>query len=176
MLEQKGNAVLNAFLALRGLPWKLIGLAALGLALVSALAALKMERLHSAKLSAQIAACSEARKADRAAYEAAQAKAAQQNLEHVSRKENQQKVANNEATRNLNAHLEQLRRELRSNAAPQGHPGSPKVPQAGDPPGTPDSPGVYLTPEEHLRAAEDETRHAELVALVEQLIRITNEE
>jgi hypothetical protein len=49
-------------LALRALPWRLIGYASLGLVIVSLFVALKLERAHSAKLSAQLHAITSAQK------------------------------------------------------------------------------------------------------------------
>lgn len=166
------NSMLNAFLALRALPWKAIGLGALALAFLALFVALKMERAHSAKLQSQVIACSEARKADRSAYEAAQAKAAADNLSHVRQVENQQRRINEETVSDLNARLERLRRELRSQgtAADQSPANGAGSSEGSGGPATPSEARLCFAPSVILRAAENEERHDQLITLVERLI------
>lgn len=163
--------MLETWLAFKALPWKLIGYCALGMALVLMYAALRIEQAQNVKLKAQIEKCADARKADRATYEKAQADAKAKNLEDVRQREANQQRLNDETVSNLNARLERLRSELRQRAsAPQGHPGQPGPPEAGSGSGAAEAPGVCLTPEEHVRAAENEERHDQLITLIERLI------
>src|SRR6185369_14826758 len=74
-------------LALKALPWKLIGLAALGLFIGGLFLALKMEQSQNAKLKAQLHECSSLRAQDRTNYIAAQKAAddlAKQNVQRVT--------------------------------------------------------------------------------------------
>jgi hypothetical protein len=151
--------------------------AAIVLALVIALAVqtvriegFRVWPLSHKGLKAQRDEAVDGRKADRSAYEAAQAKAKADNLEHVRKIETEQKVINDEVTRDLNARLERLRSELRRHPAAGGSSGGPGVSQTGNQPGAPEEAGVCLTPEELLRGAENEERHDQLITLVERLI------
>jgi hypothetical protein len=139
------------------LPWRLIGIAAIGFLILALGVALKMERTQNAKLKAQIAACVEARKADRATYERAQVEAALANKRQVEKIEQQQQDITNEVSSDLHARLERLRRELRAQgSAPDGAPGSPGAGPIPEAPGGADGQAVCLAPDKFLRAAENE--------------------
>lgn len=149
-------------LALRMGPWLAI------LILIGALA-VQTDRLHGAQDARDN--CKQGRVLDRQGYEQAQREAAAKNKAQVAQIEKQQQEANDEVTRNLHSRLEQLRRELRSQAGTaQGSAGGPGVPQAGGQPGTAQAAGVCLTAEEHVRAAESEERHDQLITLIERMV------
>lgn len=124
------------------------------------------------KFQRQLIECSQGRKADREAYEAAQREAERRNRAKVNEIERQQEQITDETTRDLNARLERLRRELRDKAAGSapGRSGSPAVPAT--PQGTDAAPRVCLTPEELLRAAENEERHDQLITWLEKQLGI----
>jgi hypothetical protein len=168
--------MLNAFLALRALPWKAIGLGALALAFLSLIAALKMERAHSAKLQSQVIACSEARKADRSAYEAAQAKAAADNLSHVRKVESEQQRISDARESNYRAELARLHAigvRQQTPSAPQGHPGSPGTPQVPAAPGGPDGAAQVCVPaSDALSSAETELKLLHLQAWIADQLKI----
>lgn len=154
----------------RGLPWKLIGFAALALMVAALVVALKMERQHSGKLKVQVEKVVEAREADRRAYAAAQREAAERNRAQVARIEQQQEKVSREIQSNLGTRLERLRGELRKQAAAargSSRPGG--LPAGGDTAGGADeAPGLCLAPADVLRAAENEERHDRLIDWVEQ--------
>jgi hypothetical protein len=136
---------------------------------------LKIDGFRSELFDAKAAAvtCQNLRFAEHEAYRATQAEAAAKNKAHVAQIEKQQQEANNEVTSNLHSRIEQLRRELRDKARPtaQGSAGGSGLPQAGGEPGTAPAPGVCLTPEEHVSAAESEERHDQLITLIERLTK-----
>jgi hypothetical protein len=163
---------MGALLALRALPWRLIGYAALALFIASLMVALKIERTQNDKLKAQITACAEGRQADRTAYEQAQKAAAEKNKATVARIESEQERINDEVESNLTARLERLRRELRAQAAPGSAGGTPTGPD-GKTPGVPaPAAGVCLTPQEHVSAAESEERHDQLITWIEKQLGV----
>ena len=102
---------------LKGLPWKLIGIAGLALAFMLMFAALKMEKAHSAKLQNQIMRCTDQRTADRDAYFKAQADAKAMNLAQVKAVEQRQKGITDAVSKDLEARLVRLRYELRAKPA-----------------------------------------------------------
>lgn len=149
-------------------------LACLGLALFAGLQTIRVsaERRHSAKVEAQIVKCEAARHADREAYAKAQADAQAKNRADVERTKQQQKEISDATVANLNARLERLRRELSASAA-QGAPGHPGLSENGNPaPRADGQAGVCLTPEELLRAAENEERHDRLIDWVERQSKV----
>jgi hypothetical protein len=153
--------MLNAWLAFRAFPWKTIGFAALGLMLASALIALKIERSTSAKLSAQIEKCVEARKADRSAYEKAQAQAKADNLIQVRKIETEQKAKSDAIQSRWDADRARLAELMRVKGTttvkgPAGPAGSPAVPGTS---GGSDGAGAVCIPEgDALSAAENELK------------------
>lgn len=160
-------------LALRALPWKVIGFSALGLALVLMFAALKMERAHSARLKAQIAACSEGRKADRASYEQAQKLAAESNKLQVQRIEQEQGARSNAIQSRWNTDRARLAELMRK--APPAAPGSAQGPGAGpvpDPAGGPDGVRVCLVEGDALSAARNELRLFYLQEWVREQLKV----
>jgi small-conductance mechanosensitive channel len=161
-------------LALKALPWKLIGLAALGMFIGGLFLALKMEQSQNAKLKAQLHECTSLRAQDRTNYIAAQKAAEAENKAQVQSIESQYQRNNDEAVANLNARLERLRRELSQGgtAAPQSHPVKPGLPQAGDPTPAPGATGVCYPPEVILRAAENEERFDELITLIQKQMNV----
>jgi hypothetical protein len=152
---------------LKAAPWVII------LALFAGIAVLS-DRLKAAH--AETEACEQARKADRQSYIAAQAQAKANNLQQVRTIEQKQEANNGQAISNLRTDLERIRRELRTPAGTdKGPAGSAGTPEADSPGGTSDPSCLHLTPEERLRGAEDEARHAELVNLIKQAKRLLNE-
>jgi hypothetical protein len=152
------------FLALKALPWRLIGWCALGLAFVGMLTALRLTQAQNGKLKAQLHECTIGRQSDRISYEQAQKTAEALNRAQVERVKSQQQRITDDVEANLSARLERLRRELRSNTAPQSAPVSPNPSLTG-----PASEGpaptarLCLSTEELLRAAENEERHDQLI-------------
>lgn len=167
-------ALKAAPLAFKALPWKLIGLCALGLFIASLIAALMIERRQSDKLKAQVEACAEARKADRETYARGQAEAALKNKEQVHRIKSAQEKINAEVSSDLHSRLERLRRELQQKAAAAG--GAAKGPGAsanGKPTGgTDEAAMVCFAPGELLRAAENEERHDQLISWLEKQLAV----
>jgi len=114
------------------------------------------------------------RLADRQAYAKAQADAKAANLAHVTDVEAQQKRISDERLKDANDRLARLADELRARGpAAQGSSGRtspPKVP--GSASGTPQTPGLCLSPEQLLRAAQDEERHDQLITWIEQQMKV----
>lgn len=164
------------FAALKAMPWKLIGFAALGLFVVGLMLALNIERVQNGKLKAQIEQCTEARAADRRSYEGAQKLAAAQNQADVARIEKDQDHVTQEVERNLNARLAELRRQLvhSGQAAAIGGPRgqSPTGADGKSGAGIAEAAGLCLATSELLSAAESEERHDRLIDWVEQQLRI----
>jgi hypothetical protein len=146
------------------------------LIILALIAALAIQGSRVSNLQEKLAGCQQGRAADRATYEAAQAQAAEKNRAQVRTIEQKQEAANAQAVSNLSARLERLRSELRaSTGASKGGAGSAGLSEAGGGSSAPGASGLCLTPEELLHGASNEERHDELITLVEQLIRITNE-
>jgi hypothetical protein len=94
------------------------------------------------------------------------------NEQQIQRIERDQEKVNETRLADLTARLERLRSELRSKAAPR-NPGSPQAGPDGKAPGGADGEaGLCLTPEELLRAAENEERHDQLISWIEQQLKI----
>jgi hypothetical protein len=114
------------------------------------------------------------RLADRTAYETAQKQAQAQNKAHVAAVEAQQKRISDERLKDANARLTRLADELRARGpAAQGFAhgaGSPALP--GSASGTSSAAGLCLSPEQLLRAAQDEERHDQLIQWIEQQMRV----
>lgn len=152
---------------LKAAPWIII------LALLGTITVFN-DRLKAAHAATE--ACEQARAADHARYESAQASAKAKNIEQVRTIEQKQEANSGQAISNLRTDLERIRRELRTPAGTaKGAAGSAGSPQADSPGGASDPSCLHLTPEERLRGAEDEARHAELVNLVKQAQRLLNE-
>lgn len=162
-------------LKLKALPWGMIGIAALGMFVAGLMLALKLERTQNGKLKAQIEKCSEARRADRATYERAQAEAALKNKAQVQRIEKKQQEITDEVSSDLTARLERLRRELRDKR-PSAAGGSPGRAGAGSVPAAPggvdEAAGLCLAPGELLSAAESEERHDRLIDWIEKQLAV----
>ena len=168
------HTALAVWAGLRAIPWKLVGFAALGLALALMFAALKAERSHSAKLQAQIEKCAEARKADRAAYESAQAKAKADNLIQVRKIEEQQRERTDAIQSRWDADRARLAELMRvkGTAAPKGPTGpagSPAVPGTA---GGPDDAQVCIPEGDALSAAENELKLFYLQEWVREQLRV----
>ena len=165
-------------LAAKALPWKLIGFCALGMLVAGLFLALKLERTQNDKLKAQIEKCSEARRADRATYQRAQAEASLLNKAQVQRIEKKQQEITNEVSSDLNARLERLRREL-SKPRPSAAGGSPGSAGAGPDgesrPGSDEEAGLCLAPDELLSAAESEERHDRLIDWIEKQLKVVRQ-
>jgi hypothetical protein len=114
------------------------------------------------------------RLADRTAYTNAQAAAAAQNKAHVADVEAQQQRISDERLKDANDRLARLAGELRARGpAAQGHSsgaGSPALP--GSASGVDAAPGLCLSSEQLLRAAQDEERHAQLIQWIEQQLKV----
>ena len=167
------HTALAVWAGLRAIPWKLVGFAALGLALALMFAALKAERSHSAKLQAQIEKCAEARKADRAAYEAAQSKAKADNLIQVRKIEEQQRGKTNEIQSRWDAdraRLAELMRVKPTVKGPAGPAGSPAVPGTA---GGPDDAQVCIPEGDALSAAENELKLYYLQEWIREQLRVS---
>jgi hypothetical protein len=106
-----------------------------------------------------------ARVLDQKAYRQAQADAAAKNKADIAAAAQKQKDISNAQVATLNDRLARLSDELRARGpAAQSHPVEPGVPQTGNAsPGTPGAPGLCLSPDQLLRAAQDEERHNELI-------------
>jgi acyl-coenzyme A synthetase/AMP-(fatty) acid ligase len=132
------------------------------------------EQRHAHKVEAQLSKCTAAREADRRAYAKAQADAAAKNKAHVAEVEAQQKRITDETVASLNDRLSRLAGELRAHGpAAQSHPngaGSPALPKPAS--GTSEAPGLCLSPEQLLRAAQDEERHDQIIQWIEQQMTI----
>lgn len=103
------------------------------------------------------------RREDRAAYENAQRLASEKNKAHVQRIEAEQERINREAQSTLADRLERIRSELRQQAA-RGSAGGSGLPQSSEAPCRAADPAwMCLSPEERLRAAENEERHESLI-------------
>jgi hypothetical protein len=170
-----GNAVLKAVLA-----WlskrSLAELGCLALALICLLqfTALRSEKRHGEKLQGQLTKCAQGREADRTAYAKAQADAAAKNRAHVADVEAKQKRITDETVASLNDRLSRLSGELHAHGpAAQGHvngAGPSALPKPAS--GTPETPGLCLSPEQLLRAAQDEERHDQLIQWIEQQMKV----
>ena len=103
--------------------------------------------------------------ADRKSYEQAQKDAAELNRKQVQQIQQKQEAITNEVKSTLTARLELIRSELRK--APSAAPGSPQGPGTGEAGSAPcratDPAWMCLSPEERLRAAENEERHDQLI-------------
>ena len=147
--------------------WQLL---CIGLALFAGIQTMRVwaEQRHSAKVESQLTKCNSARRADRLAYERAQADAQAINQHQIQRTKQKQEAITDEVRTDLNSRLERLRRELRS-PAPQSAPKGPGAGQASPAPGgaSPKA-GLCLSPSELLRAAENEERHDQLITWIER--------
>ena len=123
----------------------------------------KAEQRRAHKVEQRLSKSEAARKADRDAYTKAQAAAALANKAQVVRVKKQQQEITDATVSRLNSRLELIRGELRKPAS-QGVSGSAG---AGDPGQTPcrttSAAWLCLSPEDRLRAAENEERHDELI-------------
>ena len=151
-----------------------IGCIVLGIACLVLFVANGAEKRHSVKLQTQLTKCSQGRDADRLAYRKAQADAAAKNKAHVADVEAKQKRITDETVASLNDRLSRLTGELRAHGpAAQSHPngaGSPALPKPAS--GTSETPGLCLSSEQLLRAAQDEERHDQLIDWVEQQMKV----
>lgn len=114
------------------------------------------------------------RMADRAAYAQAQKDAAQANKAQVAKVEQQQQKVTSDVESDYQRKLDALRRELRAQpkAAP-GAAGSAGLSQVPDSAGGPaPEAGMPLSPDERLRAAENELQLDELITWVEQQMKV----
>jgi hypothetical protein len=111
-------------------------------------------------------------RAERDSLIAAAKEAERLNKEQVSRIVNEQDRISKDVEADLTARLERLRRELRAkanNGNPQGTGASPD----GKAPGTVvGEAGLCSSPEQLLRAAENEERHDQLITWVEQQLKV----
>jgi hypothetical protein len=149
-------------------------LACIALALVCLVqfVALKAEKRHSAKLQAQVEKCTKARATDKAAYEQAQKDASAKNIAHVEQIQRKQEAITNEVKSDLNSRLERIRRELHDHPALKGSAGGTDLPKSGPAPCRAVSAAwLCVSPEERLRAAENEERHDQLINWVERQSR-----
>jgi hypothetical protein len=160
--------------ALKALNWRMLGLCAAAFAILALFAHDRIQVAKVGKLKAQVEQCASDRRADRRAYEDAQAAAALKNKAEVARIEKEQGNVTNEVSRNLNLRLERLRRELQQKAPAAG--GSSRGPAAGADgkprAGADEEAGLCLAPDELLRAAESEERHDRLIDWIEQQLKI----
>lgn len=170
-----GKAVLTAvltWLSKRSLAE--IGCIVLGLACLVLFVAHRSEQRHAAKLETQLSKCTEGRKADRDAYAKAQSDAAAKNKAHVADVEAQQKRISDARLKDANDRLSRLAGELRARGpAAQGAAngaGSPTVPNPAS--GADAAPGLCLSPDQLLRAAQDEERHSQLIQWIEEQLKI----
>jgi hypothetical protein len=160
-------------LALRALPWKLIGLSALALAFLGLVAALKIERSQNAKLQAQIELVQAARVADELAYKAAQAESARLNLEQVRKVEQRQSEINDELQSSWNADRARLADIMRSKGgANQGSAKPAALPRVPTTPGGPNDLRVCLAEGDALSAAQNELRLFYLQEWVREQLKI----
>lgn len=162
-----------ALLFLRG-NWKLVGLGLLVLTLAIQTVRLghRTNQLEAARIN--LNECREGRKADREAYRQAQADAKAKNEAEVRRIETEQQRITDDVESNLGARLERLRRELRAkDAAPQGSASGPETGRVPETPGGTDgAPRLCSSPEQLLRAAENEERHDQLISWVERQLGV----
>lgn len=162
-------------LALKALPWKLVGWCALGLFVAALFVALKMEQAHSAKLAAQLHECTTLRQSDRDSYAKAQADAATANRAQVAKVEQQQKEITHEVATDYARQLADLRNRLRPQTPPAapGATNSPGLSAIRDPAaGANGSPPMPLPPAELLRAAENELQLDQLISWVERQTKV----
>jgi hypothetical protein len=127
--------------------------------------ALKLERIHSHKLAQRNAELTELRAQDKANYENAQRSAKALNDAQIQRVKAQQEQITHEVTSNLNARLESIRGELQREAeAARRAAGRPPAGVSSDAPCRAVDPAwMCLSPQEHVRAAENEERHDQLI-------------
>jgi hypothetical protein len=157
------------FLALKALPWRLIGWCALGLAFVGMLTALRLTQAQNGKLKAQLHECTIGRQSDRISYEQAQKTAEALNKAHVET-ENKLRSQINEASRHsFTADRDRLRAQSGAAQGSAGSAGLPSIPKAA--PGTPPE-VLSLPPAELLRAQELELQLNALVDWVEQQMKV----
>ena len=159
------------------LPWRLIGIAAIGFLILALGVALKMERTQNAKLKAQITACVEARKADRATYEKAQAQAALQNKQQVDRIKGDQERVNDETKAKYERDLARLRAgglrpEYAAPASPSQGSGTGPVPDAT---GGADAETVPVPRTVILQAAEGELRCNALIDWINSQVAVSRD-
>lgn len=166
---------MGAILALKAMPWRLIGMAALALFIAALMGALKIERAQNGKLKSQIERVTEARAADRAAYEAAQKLAETRNRAKVAEIELEQERITADATQSLSARLERLRRELRQTPSPApgaaGRPGSPA--DGTTPGGTPGEAQVCIPTSKYVLGAEYEEKLDQWITWYERQLGVT---
>jgi hypothetical protein len=149
----------------QAVPWKLIFDFSIALAFLVVLAwGLRVNDLRGRWLH-QYQSEHAARANDLKVYRQAQANAAAKNKADVAAAAQKQKDISNAQVATLNDRLARLSDELRARGpAAQSHPVEPGVPQTGNAsPGTPGAPGLCLSPDQLLRAAQDEERHNELI-------------
>jgi hypothetical protein len=144
---------------------------ALAIALAVDHGALLVSHHETASWKKQFNAEHGARKADQDAYRKAQADAQALNQAQVSKAKLHQQEISNAIVARLNDDIARLRRELSQGgaSAPQSHPVRPAAGNPGGPSAaTPGEAGLCLSPEELLRAAENEERHDRLIDWVEE--------
>jgi hypothetical protein len=140
-------------LALRLGPW-------LAILMLLGVVAFQNDKIHD--WHQQSDRCAEARKADRATYEAAQAEAARKNAEQVQKIEQKQQEKTDAAKRAYDADLARLRAGgVRQQGTPAakgapGQPGASGVPSA--PGGADGAPQVCVSAPDALSSAETELR------------------
>lgn len=134
----------------------------------------RSEQRHAHKVESQLSKCTAGRKADLDTYRKGQTDAAAKNLAHVADIEAQQKRISDARLKDANDRLARLSGELRAHGpAAQGYsngagPSAPAHPADG----THGSSGLCLSPEQLLRAAQDEERHDQLITWLEQQLTI----
>lgn len=162
-----------SILALRALPWKLIGAGAIALAFLFLYASLKDARSDRDRYKAQAQSLRDLRETDRRNFEAAAKEAARLNREQVARIKADQDRVTQETSREYQADLARLRRDfaLRLSGAAKANPGSPGQGRTGTVPGaasgTDGEARLCYAPEDVLRAAENELRHEALIEWIE---------
>ena len=134
----------------------------------------RAEQRHAAKLQAQLSKCTAGREADRAAYRQAQIDAEAKNKAHVADVEAQQKRISDERLKDANDRLSRLAGELRARGpAAQSHPNGAGSPPVSSPSGGASNPAqLCLSPDQLLRAAQDEERHSQLIQWIDQQLGV----
>ena len=160
--------------AFKMLPWRLIGIAAAAMAFVLMFATLRLEQAQNVKLRAQIEKCADARQADRASYERAQADAKAKNIAEVKAIEARQEQINAETKSKYASDLARVRaggvrQDLAAPSSPAGRPGASGAPQAAC---RSDDANVCISRANLMRAAEIELSRNALIDWVnKQLAR-----
>jgi FtsZ-interacting cell division protein ZipA len=127
----------------------------LAIALLIFIGLWKMEQRRGDKLERRVVELVELRKADRKAYEAAQAEAERRNKETVQKIEERNEAITNRVRSDYQRDLERLRQQSKANRGKAGGPGVSSVPKAT---GGADADGVQDAPCDNLCAQEIELR------------------